>query len=142
MCWCLCREEDLSRLKKKLAATPSSVGTGKCSCCASTHHGRGRAVGDAGATALKKRALAAEVTASRRVLLYCKNILSSIAHVYMSATIVLCEDGCSCSTEICRVKARVQVIAQVPMSLFELPMFSCRVAVVPWTPFVHVWAHG
>ncbi|CAM9489734.1 unnamed protein product [Laminaria digitata] len=54
------RQEELSRLKKKLAVAPSSVTGGRCSFCVSTHHARARAGGDVGASALRKRALAAE----------------------------------------------------------------------------------
>ena len=85
MC-CNDRDEELSRLRRKLAAAPSAavaaVGA-KCSCCASTHRSRlvrgggrvgigmkgigsgsGAAGGEGGASVLRKRALAAEVTPS------------------------------------------------------------------------------
>lgn len=63
------RQEELSRVKKKLAVAPSSAGGGRCSFCASTHHARARAPGDGGSSVLRKRALAAEVKKDSRYLL-------------------------------------------------------------------------
>ncbi|CAM9126962.1 unnamed protein product [Ectocarpus fasciculatus] len=88
------REEEFSRLKKKLAAIPSSVAGGKCSCCASTHHGRLRAVGDNGPSALKKRALAAEgrtetlercLRESKAKEQRSREIVASLKHSYSAA---------------------------------------------------------
>lgn len=59
-------QEELSRLKKKLAVGPSAVAGGRCSFCASTHHARARAPGDGGSSVLRKRALAAEVKKENR----------------------------------------------------------------------------
>ncbi|CAM9136348.1 unnamed protein product [Ectocarpus sp. 13 AM-2016] len=88
------REEEFSRLKKKLAATPSSVAGGKCSCCASTHHGRQRAAGENGPSALKKRALAAEgrtenlercLRESKTKEQRSREIVASLKHSYSAA---------------------------------------------------------
>ncbi|CBJ30654.1 expressed unknown protein [Ectocarpus siliculosus] len=88
------REEEFSRLKKKLAATPSSVAGGKCSCCASTHHGRQKAAGENGPSALKKRALAAEgrtetlercLRESKAKEQRSREIVASLKHSYSAA---------------------------------------------------------
>lgn len=67
---CTLRNEELSRLKRKVAAMPSTVGAaagGRCSYCTSSQRrskgrvsGRGGGV-EEGASVLRKRALAAEV---------------------------------------------------------------------------------
>lgn len=68
---CTLRNEELSRLKRKLAAMPSAVGAAagaKCSYCVNSQRrskssvsGRGGGGEGEGANVLRKRALAAEV---------------------------------------------------------------------------------